>query len=337
MDIQKLKRFIPEDYSKHASRDLTLFTTSIFGESYVRTFREEFRIPFRSVFWVQRKDNFVTFYRSEKDHLALRDRLGQMLQEDGFAENLIKKLSYFTDWFNDFHALEYSPGKFNKRKKEYIDNYRKFFAYHQAVYWSGDFLVENHPEKKETISSLQKVYSYNENVIPEVDRYVNSIGIGKLRYDQDSGKFIEQGIFFLQDQKNIYLYGADLEEIESYIVSLRSPHTARKQLKGISASRGKIRGRIQLITDPNKLDQAKPGFILVTGMTRPQFNDTLRGCKGIITDEGNILSHASILTREFGIPSIVGTRNATEVLRDGDIVELDATNGSVKIIKRKNN
>lgn len=56
----------------------------------------------------------------------------------------------------------------------------------------------------------------------------------------------------------------------------------------------------------------------------------------IVTDEGGMLSHAAIVSRELNIPSIVGTGNATQIFKDGDLVEVDANKGIVKIIKRAN-
>ena len=59
----------------------------------------------------------------------------------------------------------------------------------------------------------------------------------------------------------------------------------------------------------------------------------MRKAAAIITDEGGITSHAAIVSREYGIPCIVGTENATKVLKDGDRVEVDAIKGLVKIIQ----
>ena len=74
------------------------------------------------------------------------------------------------------------------------------------------------------------------------------------------------------------------------------------------------------------------GDILVTGMTRPEFMNVIKKASAIITDVGGILCHAAITAREMKIPCIVGTAVATKVLKDGDIVEVDANSGIVKII-----
>ena len=69
-------------------------------------------------------------------------------------------------------------------------------------------------------------------------------------------------------------------------------------------------------------------------MTRPEFVPLMKKAGGIITNEGGITSHAAIISRELGIPCIIGTKIATKVLHDGDLVEVDADNGVVRILER---
>ena len=69
-------------------------------------------------------------------------------------------------------------------------------------------------------------------------------------------------------------------------------------------------------------------------MTRPEFVPLMRKAKAIITDEGGITCHAAIISRELKILCIIGTKTATRLLKDGDLVEVDANTGVVKILKR---
>jgi len=81
-------------------------------------------------------------------------------------------------------------------------------------------------------------------------------------------------------------------------------------------------------------DKLKQGDILVTTMTTPDFLFIMKKAAGFITDEGGITCHAAIVSRELKIPCIIGTKIATKVLKDGDLVEVDAKKGIVRIIKR---
>jgi len=92
------------------------------------------------------------------------------------------------------------------------------------------------------------------------------------------------------------------------------------------------KGNAVIIRGVKDLDKVKKGNILVTVTTHPDYVSAMRKAAAIVTDEGGITSHAAIVSREFGIPCIVGTKVATKILKDGDLVEIDANKGSVRII-----
>jgi len=98
-------------------------------------------------------------------------------------------------------------------------------------------------------------------------------------------------------------------------------------LKGIAIGSKIISGKVRVIKDVSKIDEFQPGEILVTEMTDPDWVPIMKIAKGIITDAGGRTSHCAIVSRELGIPAIVGTQKATEVLRTGDEVTIDCTGG----------
>ena len=77
------------------------------------------------------------------------------------------------------------------------------------------------------------------------------------------------------------------------------------------------------------------GEVLVTGMTDPNFTDLMKKAAAIVTDGGGMLSHAAIVARELKTACVIGTKIATQVLKDGDFVEVDANIGVVRILERK--
>jgi len=99
--------------------------------------------------------------------------------------------------------------------------------------------------------------------------------------------------------------------------------------RGLSASPGIARGNIILIEDMDELAKVKEGNILVTAMTNPDMVPAMRKAKAVVTDEGGRTCHAAIVSRELGIPCIVGAGDATELLEDGKLVTVDATRGVV--------
>jgi phosphohistidine swiveling domain-containing protein len=104
-------------------------------------------------------------------------------------------------------------------------------------------------------------------------------------------------------------------------------------IKGRTAFGGLIRGRIKVIIRENDFPKFKDGEVLVTHMTRPEFVPLIKKASAIITDEGGITCHAAIVSRELKKPCIIGTKHATQVLKDGDMVEVDANKGIVRILK----
>ncbi|NMB48148.1 hypothetical protein GYA13_01725 [Candidatus Kuenenbacteria bacterium] len=106
-----------------------------------------------------------------------------------------------------------------------------------------------------------------------------------------------------------------------------------RTLRGQTAFPGKIKGKVAVILNPHKADNFKRGNILVAGTTTPDFVPLLKKSKAIVTDTGGVTCHAAIIAREVRKPCIIGTKIATQVLKDGDLVEVDADKGVVRKIK----
>jgi len=100
-------------------------------------------------------------------------------------------------------------------------------------------------------------------------------------------------------------------------------------LHGLGASPGIAAGPVRIVLDAHQLDRVKKGDILVTEMTSPDFVPAMKRAAGIITDSGGSTCHAAIVSREMGVPCVVGTRNATKTLREDEIVTVDANSGVI--------
>jgi len=100
-------------------------------------------------------------------------------------------------------------------------------------------------------------------------------------------------------------------------------------LSGAPASPGIASGPVKIVSDPGQIDKVKDGDILVAEMTTPDFVPAMKRAKAIVTDRGGRTAHAAIVSRELGIPCIVGTRQATTTLTDGQIISVDGSRGKV--------
>lgn len=103
----------------------------------------------------------------------------------------------------------------------------------------------------------------------------------------------------------------------------------RQLLRGMGASPGIATGKVKLVRGIDDITKIEQGDILVTAMTSPDLVPTMSKSAAIVTDLGGSTSHAAIVSREMGIPAVVGTENATRLLKDGQIVTVDAYNGIV--------
>lgn len=109
-----------------------------------------------------------------------------------------------------------------------------------------------------------------------------------------------------------------------------------EEINGQVAYGGKVKGNVLIALKVEDIDErVVENKILVVPMTTPEFVPFLPKVKAIITDEGGITCHAAIVSREMRKPCIIGTKIATKVLKDGDLVEVDAEKGVVKLVKSK--
>ncbi|MCL7417261.1 MAG: phosphoenolpyruvate synthase [Halalkalicoccus sp.] len=99
---------------------------------------------------------------------------------------------------------------------------------------------------------------------------------------------------------------------------------------GLGSSPGRASGAARIVTKLDQLDKVEEGDIIVTQMTTPDMVPAMKRASGIVTDEGGMTSHAAIVSRELGVPAVVGTSNGTKVIEDGQQITIDGERGSVE-------
>lgn len=123
-----------------------------------------------------------------------------------------------------------------------------------------------------------------------------------------------------------FFHGSILESKKQEVVT---------ELKGTVAFKGVVRGKAKIVMIAHEIGKVEEGDILVAPTTAPSYIPGMKKAVGFIADEGGITSHTAIVAREMKKPCIIGTKIATKVLKDGDLVEVDAERGIVTIIERK--
>jgi phosphohistidine swiveling domain-containing protein len=106
-----------------------------------------------------------------------------------------------------------------------------------------------------------------------------------------------------------------------------------KIIKGKTAFKGRVTGKVEVIFNKARIKDFKRGHILVSPMTTPDYLPAMKKASAFVTDEGGITCHAAIIARELKTPCVIGTKIATKILKGGDLVEVDANQGIIKILK----
>ena len=133
-------------------------------------------------------------------------------------------------------------------------------------------------------------------------------------------------------KKELFLTGTKAKEFISRLNILKEEIPDVKFLAGDCASPGRARGEAKIINVIADMVKMKAGDILISVATTPDLIPAIKKASAIVTDVGGITCHAAIISRELGIPCVVGTKISTKILKDGMIIDVDATHGKVDII-----
>lgn len=201
------------------------------------------------------------------------------------------------------------------RLRNLLYDYRNKYDY--IIYKSEDYLVDYIKDK------LSEKYK----------KYINFITLEEFKNS------MLPSISELEKRKKGYIYYEKLYVVEDYEAWLKNnkmyiqddEESKDGTLEGQVAYPGKIIGKVCKVFSERDFDKFNEGNILVTPMTTPKFTKLVKKASGIVTDEGGVTCHASIVSRELKIPCIVGCKNATKVLNDGDEIIIDTDKNKVYI------
>jgi len=144
--------------------------------------------------------------------------------------------------------------------------------------------------------------------------------------------------FAILSQGETYEFYFGKEKVEEFALLQglqKSTISETDYLEGRVAFAGLVRGKVRIIRTQEDSKLLEKGEVLVSSMTTPAYIDAMRKAVAFVTDEGGIICHAAIIAREFKKPCVVGTKIATEVLSNGDLVEVDANNGIIRVLSKR--
>ncbi len=304
-----------------------------------------------SSFFIDYKKGIATIRLPENEYQALGKHVGEKLKKNNYAGEMAKDFKQVAGEI--MSVISQSPNNFIKKLKLFNPLYEIFGAYNVATKVVFDVMYDELDKKTKKILANARKYSesfYQNNAIifakvakliseqtgyakenilmmtqDELLNFIENVKIPDerqlfLRHKRSSVYFTKKKIYFLS--------AIDTDRIEKIWLN----DSEKKILKGASAFKGKVKGRCKVILDYYGAT-IKSGEILVTGMTNPNYLLLMKKAAAIVTDGGGLLSHAAIVARELKKPCVIGTKIATKVLHNGDLVEVDADKGVVKIIK----
>lgn len=143
---------------------------------------------------------------------------------------------------------------------------------------------------------------------------------------------IKYCVYYTEKNFDKIYYGKEAKKLEKIIAHQRTE--AVEEFYGQPACLGKATGIVKIIQTISDIKKMNKGDILVAFTTNPDIVPAMQLAAAIVTEQGGITSHAAIVSREMNIPCVIGTKIATKVLKNGDLVEVDANNGIVKIINK---
>ena len=166
-----------------------------------------------------------------------------------------------------------------------------------------------------------------------MDDFYNLLVLNE-KLDKEEVEKRKEGVYI----SNVSLIYSGMESREEYYNNLKINEddvSVLKNKKGVCASSGKVTGKARICLTFEESNKLKEGEILVTYGTDFDFMNAIVKSKAIVTEEGGILSHASVISRELKKPCIIAFKGITNILKNGDLIEVDATNGTIRLLEEK--
>lgn len=302
--------------------------------------------PYQPYIILIRRNGFVTNYTDPSGEKWVKQELRHFIDRD--PHFVRKAVNEFYKRVKPIQPIwEKQKTIDRKTLADYIAHWRDGWAWFEAVWWIMDM---SDPES-EAFRLTSHARTVTENMMPYSDILIKK----SLRHIYPKlGEYAENLIIEeiaenrppslkeAKARKKSYAYanatlftGQGIEEMEQrFNVHIeRAPKTDPdlKEFRGQVAYRGIVRGKVRRILSRADVPSVQKGEILICPMTMPDYLPAMIKAVAFVTDEGGITCHAAIVAREFKKPCIIGTKIATQILKTGDFVEVDANNGIVRL------
>jgi len=329
------------------SRDFSLANIEVWyrAESINHKGWTENRQPISPYIIFEKVNEFVNAYYSDEGFAWTKGELLRKVKEHGFLLKLEKELLRKAEPMKEAYDKEMALNYYDFVM--FLKNFEEAYPWFEAMWLLCDILdqlkgVDLAPLER-IRKATEKMGPGTEQVIrnslkkcfPKYKKYVHVISGDEIRSKKipliAELKKRDAGYFFTDNRLFAGVSKAFIEK--KHDIKFREEKVSGNELKGTSAYPGIVFGTVKVVMGFREIGKVKKGDILVSSMTMIDVMPAIRRAAAIVTDEGGVLCHAAIAARELKKPCITGTKVATKVLKDGDLIEVDAGKGIVKVIK----
>jgi len=340
-------------WKPYIKRKNAFFYVLLFNKAYGKLLSKETGFGFKHQMY-EHKEGLVTFYKSEDDLKRARDHFLDLIKKkdprlkEWYQAGLdsVKQKKELIEMFSNIDN-EYII----KNYDELVNRLYSIYLYHTTIPFmllgaldkreGHEKIVEMFERfRKQSLNSLHTLildkFWKAAAELTESEDYMNFSyftpkELGKLFKGQNypNKEEIEKRknncIFFEKNNEIVFDYKG---------LHINQEFAETNELKGSTAFKGFAKARACVINKPYDMHKFRNGDIIVSINSTPDLMPILTRSSGIVTDEGGLTCHASIISRELEKPCVIGTKHATNIFKDGDIVELDADSGIVRKINK---
>jgi len=339
----------PHLYIKYFSRDHSLALIELWYKGEYTALREYIpgSQPFGPYLVFHNTGLIVDCYMDPHGMSWIKKQLKQEIDRD--PKLVIVILKTFKEKIGSIAPLFKKPKALSLSNLEiFCNEVAEAWVWFEAMWWTIDLFqaTRDHSKSLKQLLRLRNntdafgpgsdtvIQKSLQKIFPDHKKYSSVILLEEaLSKKLPTRKILEQRLqeYFYTD--NLLFLGKSKTHLE-HTYNLRLEHFALYSkpiiLKGQIAFPGKVLGKVHKVINKKQMKRFRKGSILIAPYINVNLIPNIKAAAAMVTDEGGIMSHMAAIAREFKLPSVIGTKIATKIFKDGDMVEVDATNGTVK-------
>ncbi len=358
--LKKEIDILNENWQKIWTTEYSLFSIWLFGKNFTDICFKEVGVGFSNVIFSLNGD-LATLFRLDHEQKAFsRKFANRMIFEKGFKEKVRNIVIESQKEFEKFKKMKEKDFLTTRNLMDFLKIHYRFIPHYLGNLWTPNEFASieaSEDEKNNVLEFCLTLRKSTETILPDLEKFLQRIFEFIARRKKIDKKllrsilpdeileYIQSGVLpNLNVLENRYantavwartteiklFTGADATKLIKRIYKVDK---TIKEFRGEIAQKGIHKGVVKIMFSEKDMSKIKIGDVIVTTMTRPEWVPAMKIAGAFVTDAGSVLCHAAIVARELNKPCIISTKIATQVLNDGDLVEVDAINGIVKILK----